>query len=229
MKVPRAPHVWHITPRAAMAVQRRLAGQVSLAAPDGPLHLVAGLDAAFSSDGRDCIAGVVLWDQADGCVIEEHVARKPVRFPYVPGLLSFREAPALLGALRKLRQTPDVLMCDGQGLAHPRRFGIACHLGVICDLPSIGCAKSRLIGRHGELAKRRGACTPLRDGAEIVGTMVRTREATRPLFVSVGHRMTLPDARRLVLDCAVRYRLPEPTRLADRLVARARRRFTERD
>lgn len=229
MKVPRAPHVWRLNPRAAMAVQRRLAGQVLLAAPDGPLRLVAGLDAAFSSDGRDCIAGVVLWDQANGCVIEEHVARKRVLFPYVPGLLSFREAPALLGALRKLRQTPDVLMCDGQGLAHPRRFGIACHLGVICDLPSIGCAKSRLIGRHGELAKPRGACTPLHDGAEIVGTVVRTREGTRPLFVSVGHRMTLPDARQLVLDCAVRFRLPEPTRLADRLVAMARRRFTERD
>jgi deoxyribonuclease V len=144
-------------------------------------------------------------------------------FPYVPGLLSFREAPALLAALRKLKRTPNALMCDGQGLAHPRRLGIASHIGIICGLPTIGCAKSRLCGEETMPARQRGSWTSLVDGDEEIGAVLRTQEGVNPLYVSVGHLCDLPTARQLVLHCATRYRLPEPTRLADRLVAAAKR------
>jgi deoxyribonuclease V len=171
------------------------------------------------------VAAVVLWDLEERSVIEEHVARRPVTFPYVPGLLSFREAPAVLAALRKLRAMPDAVMLDGQGRAHPRRFGLACHVGLICDLPAIGCAKSRLTGRHEEPGRERGARASLEDDeGRILGTVLRTQDGVRPVFVSVGHKMDLLSAEQTVLVCATRYRLPEPTRLADRLVAAAKRR-----
>ena len=223
MKIPPAPHRWSLTPREAAAVQRRLAGAVRETRPRRALRFVAGLDAAFSRDGERCIAGVVLWDRHERAAIEECVATRKLAFPYVPGLLSFREAPALLAALRKLRQPADVLFCDGQGRAHPRRFGLACHLGVLTGLPSVGCAKSRLIGDHGEPGPARGSRAALRDRGEVIGAVLRTRDGVKPLFVSVGHRIDLATAERLVLDCALGRRLPEPTRLADRLVARVRR------
>jgi deoxyribonuclease V len=223
VKIPRPPHRWSLSPREAVAVQRRLAVSVRVAPPRRRLRLVAGVDAAFSRDGRHCIGGVVLWDLKEGAVAERHVAFKRLAFPYVPGLLSFREAPALVAALRGLRRAPDILLCDGHGLAHPRRFGIACHLGVLADLPSVGCAKSRLTGSHGDPAVRRGSRQPLRDGGEIVGAVLRTRTGVKPVFVSVGHRCDLASAERLVLACGAGYRLPEPTRLADQLVAAAKR------
>lgn len=223
MKIPRAPHRWALSPRQAVAVQRRLATRVRVTRPPARLRLIAGLDAAFSRDGERCIAGVVLWDREESRVVEERLAHRPLVFPYVPGLLSFREAPALLAALRKLRARPDALMCDGQGLAHPRRFGIACHIGVLAGLPTLGCAKSRLVGSHRPPGRRRGSRAPLVDGGEEIGAVLRTRDGVRPVYVSVGHRMDLDSAARLVLACAERHRLPEPTRLADRLVARARR------
>jgi deoxyribonuclease V len=181
------------------------------------------LDAAFSRDGRYCLAAAVLWDLVDLVVVERRVATRRLGFPYVPGLLSFREAPALLAALRKLQRAPDVLMCDGQGLAHPRRFGIACHVGLICQRPAIGCAKSLLVGEHDVLPAERGARVPLRHRGESVGTVLRTQSGIKPVYVSVGHRMDLATAERLVLACAVRYRLPEPTRLADQWVAQAKK------
>lgn len=223
MKIPAAPHRWSLSPRAAVAAQRSLAARVRQAPPGGELRFVAGLDAAVSADGCLCLAAVVLWDLWEQRAVEQHLASRRLRFPYVPGLLSFREAPALMAALRRLRRRPDVLLCDGQGLAHPRRFGIACHVGVICDLPALGCAKSRLIGEHDEPARVRGARAPLRDRGEIIGSVLRTQEGARPVFVSVGHRMDLPAAEQLVLACAIQHRLPEPTRLADRLVGFARR------
>lgn len=223
MKFPPLPHAWNISPRAAVALQKQLAACVLPIPPAGPLRFVAGLDAAFSPDGAQCIAGVVLWDREEARVIERHTARRKAAFPYVPGLLSFREAPALLAALRQLRHAPDVLMCDGQGLAHPRRFGIACHLGVVTRLPSIGCAKSRLIGQHDEPPRRRGGSAPLFDAGEQIGEVLRTRDGVKPVYLSLGHRMDLRTARAIVLDCATRYRLPEPTRLADRLVAAVKR------
>ena len=177
---------------------------------------------AFSHDARRCIAAVVLWDMHAHAVVEEHVAIRNLTFPYVPGLLSFRHAPAVLAALRRRARPPDVLMCDGHGLAHPRRFGIACHLGVITGWPTIGCAKSRLVGDHREPAEERGAHAALVHQGRTVGTVLRTRNGVKPVFVSVGHRIDLPSAERLVLACAVRYRHPEPTRLADRLAAKAK-------
>lgn len=206
-----------------MRLQRRLARQVSLEPLETVPRLIAGLDAAFSSDGRWCLAAVVLWDAAGRTVIEEQTASRPLRFPYVPGLLSFREAPALLAALRALGHRPDLLLCDGQGIAHPRRFGIACHLGLWAALPSVGCAKSRLIGEAIEPAPSRGSRSPLVDGGETVGELVRTRNGVRPVYVSPGHRIDQAGATRTVLDCAIGYRLPEPTRLADQLVAQYKR------
>jgi deoxyribonuclease V len=163
---------------------------------------------------------VVLWDHQEECVAEQHMATHPVLFPYIPGLLSFRETPALLAALGCLHQQPDLIMCDGQGLAHPRRFGLACHVGVICDIPAVGCAKSVLVGTYDMPGCSRGATTPLVYRQQHIGQVVRTRTGVKPVFVSVGHRMDLPTAVELVLSCARKYRLPEPTRLADRFVAR---------
>jgi deoxyribonuclease V len=223
MKLLPALHRWSLSSSRAAAIQRELARRVRIEPLTRPVRLIAGLDVAFSTDGADCLGGVVLWDLAERRIIEQHVARRRLQFPYVPGLLSFREAPALLAALRQLRTTPDLLMCDGQGLAHPRRFGIACHLGVLCDLPSVGCAKSRLIGEHEVPPPARGAAVPLHHRNEIIGTVLRTQTDVRPLYVSVGHRINLESTQRLVLDCSVRYRLPEPTRLADQLAARAKR------
>lgn len=223
MRIPRVPHSWSLLPRQAIALQKELAARVCVTTPPLVLRLIAGLDAAFTNDGKCCLSAVVLWDAQECCVVEQHTARAKLSFPYIPGLLSFREAPALLAALRKLRRTPDALMCDGQGLAHPRRLGIASHVGILCGLPTIGCAKSRLCGEHDEPGHKRGSGVPLLDGAEQIGEVLRTQDGVRPVYVSVGHRCDLAMAHELVLRCAMRYRLPEPTRLADRLVASAKR------
>jgi deoxyribonuclease V len=183
---------------------------------------VAGADAALSVDGRRCLGAVVLWDIHRRVVLEQRLASRPVLFPYEPGLLSFREGPAILAALRGLHASPDALLCDAQGYAHPRRFGLACHVGVLCGLPTIGCAKSRLVGTHAAPAATRGSHAPLTDDHEVIGWVLRTQDRVRPVYVSVGHRIDLPTAARVVLQCAARYRLPEPVRLADRLVRWAR-------
>jgi deoxyribonuclease V len=222
MRIPPVPHRWTISPKQAVAVQKQLAARVVMGRPRKAIRFVAGADCAFPKDREQCVAAVVLWDLEKRTVLEEHVAVRKLTFPYVPGLLSFREAPAVLAALRKLRREPDCLMLDGHGLAHPRRFGIACHIGVICDRPTIGCAKSRLTGSHDEPDRTRGSSTSMEDKATTLGTVLRTRDGVKPVFVSVGHRIDLRTAERVVLDCAVRYRLPEPTRLADRLVAKAK-------
>jgi len=201
-------------------MQRALAGRVRAHGTGGRIRLVAGLDAAFATDR--CVAAAVVWDVVERRVVEEAVAWRRLRFPYVPGLLSFREAPVLLAALRRLRTDPDALMCDGHGLAHPRRFGIACHVGVITGTPTIGCAKSLLVGDHGIPGPLRGSRVPLFDGEGRVGTVLRTQAGVRPVYVSVGHLIDLRAAEALVLRCATSFRLPEPTRLADRLVARVK-------
>ncbi|HRX83765.1 MAG TPA: deoxyribonuclease V [Phycisphaerae bacterium] len=223
MQIPRAPHRWSVTPKAAIAIQRRLAERVVQRAHRGRLRTVVGTDMAFTPDGGTCIAAAIVWDIAAGCVVEERLARRAVTFPYVPGLLTFREAPAVLAALRKLRIRPDAMMCDGQGFAHPRRIGLASHLGVVTGLPTVGCAKSLLIGTHGALGVRKGSRTTLLDGAERIGTVLRTRDGVRPVYVSVGHNLSLDQAEELVLACAAGYRIPEPTRLADLVVAVAKR------
>jgi len=223
MKIPLVPHSWSLTPRQAIALQRKLARRVCVVKRAGELRFIAGLDAAFSADGKRCLAAVVLWDRVELRTVEQQTAARKLTFPYIPGLLSFREAPALLAALRKLRRTPDALMCDGQGLAHPRRLGIASHIGILCGLPTVGCAKSRLCGEHTEPAWARGSVAPLTDGNEQIGEVLRTQDGVKPVYVSVGHLCDLANARELVLACATRFRLPEPTRLADRLVGEFKR------
>ena len=219
MKIPRPPHNWSVSPRQAVVIQRKLALAVNRAPLQKKIHLVAGVDAAFTHGYEYCIGGAVLWDIQNKRVVEQHTAVKELTFPYIPGLLTFREAPALVAALRKLNKTPDLLMCDGQGLAHPRRLGIACHLGLIASLPSIGCAKSRLVGEYSEPGLRRGSRSPLLYKNEVVGAVLRTRDRVKPVFVSVGHKIDLAGAEETVLLCGGGYRLPEPTRLADQLVA----------
>lgn len=209
-------------PSAAIRLQTRLAPLVRAEPLTWPVRLVAGADLAFSPDGIRCLAGLVLFDLEARAVVEESLAWRPVRFPYVPGLLSFREIPAVLAAARKLNTVPDLFMFDGQGYAHPRRIGLASHAGLILDMPTIGAAKSRLIGRHEDPPQAPGSRAPLMDRGEEVGAVLRTRAGVRPIFVSVGHRITLNEAVAVTLACVTRYRLPEPTRLAHQLVTRNR-------
>jgi len=219
---PAVPHRWNLTPAAGIRLQRRLADRVRQTPCKVDPILVAGVDAAFSKDGKSCLAGVVVWDLPHRRVVEQAVAHKGLRFPYVPGLLSFREAPAVLAAVRKLRRKPDVFIFDAQGVAHPRRFGLASHVGVLLDHPSIGCAKSRLCGQADEPKPARGSWSPLVDDGQVVGALLRTRANVNCVYVSVGHRVTLDEAISVVLTCCTKYRLPEPTRLAHQLVTRVR-------
>lgn len=223
MKLPPPVHRWALSPRAAVRLQHRLAPQVRFEPLARPVRRVAGADMAFSADGRRCLAGLVVYDVQAGSVVEEALAWRTVQFPYVPGLLSFRELPAVLAAARRLKAAPDAFMFDGQGYAHPRRVGLASHAGLLLGLPTIGCAKSRLCGTHEDPGPRAGCTADLRDGEEKIGVVLRTRDRVRPVYVSVGHRVTLEDATALVLACVTRYRLPEPTRLAHMLVSRHRR------
>lgn len=183
---------------------------------------VAGADVSYDRGSPVLFAAIVVLDVHSGEVVDRSGVRGRARFPYVPGYLSFRELPPLVEAFARLRVVPDLLLCDGQGLAHPRRFGLACHVGVTLGIPTIGCAKSRLVGTHREPGRRRGSHRPLLDGREVIGEVVRTREGVKPVFVSVGHRVALEAARRWVLRLAPRTRLPDPIRLAHQEVNRLR-------
>lgn len=227
MKIARPPHNWSVSPREAIAIQKRLAGSARQTKPTKSFRYVAGVDAAYSVDGKYCLAGVVLLDMVAGEVVEHHTASRSLNFPYIPGLLTFREAPAILVALRKLELSPDCLMCDGQGVAHPRGCGIATHLGIIAGLPGIGCAKSRLIGDYRMPAAARGSRSSLTFNGEIIGAVLRTRSHVKPLFVSVGNNIDLDTAVHIVLTCGRGFRLPEPTRLADQLVGSEKRRLAK--
>jgi len=188
----------------------------------GPIKLVGGGDVAFSRDGKWCVGAIVTLT-LPGLQEQERVfAWERVKFPYIPGLLSFREAPVLIKAARKLAVRPDVLLVDGQGLAHPRRFGLACHVGVRLDWPTIGCAKSRLIGAHRPVGVSKGCRCRLMDQDEVVGCVVRSREKVKCIYVSEGHRVELEQAVKLVLRCCGRYRLPEPIRSAHNFVSKLR-------
>ena len=213
-------HGWQISYKEAIELQKKLAGRVRFIPLRKPPQLVAGLDCAFSKDGKRIIAAVVVLKLPDFEIIETQSAVCKVSFPYIPGLLSFREAPACLKAVEKLKTTPDLFIVDGQGIAHPRRLGLASHLGLFLDKPTVGCAKSRLLGFYKEPALAKGSFSPMRDKQETIGAVVRTRTDVKPVFVSVGHKCTLNDAVEITLVCANRYRLPEPTRLAHQLVSR---------
>lgn len=207
---------------AARAVQERLAARVRLGGGPRRVRLIAGADLAYRADGRRAWAAVVLWAPADGRVVEVATAAGRPAFPYVPGYLTFREGPLVLAAFARLRGRPDLCLFDGAGLAHPRGFGLACHLGVLLDLPSVGCAKSLLTGRCRRPGPGRGDWTPITLDGRRVGAALRTRNGVKPLFVSPGHRIGLPAAIRWVL-AACRYRVPEPIRLAEQVVNRLRR------
>ena len=183
------------------------------------MRRVCGIDVGFEEDGKVTRAAIVVLAFPSLELVEHALARRPTSFPYVPGLLSFREIPAVLEALAKLKTRPDLLLCDGQGIAHPRRCGLASHTGLAAGLPSIGVAKTRLIGEHREPGRRRGAWAPLRDAGETIGAVLRTRSGVKPVYVSIGHRVSLPTAIRYVMACCTRYRLPETTRWAHHLAS----------
>jgi deoxyribonuclease V len=208
-----------VTPKEAVALQRALRDRVVRADRVGRVRHVCGIDVGFEDDGRITRAAVVVLAFPSLEPVEQAIARRPTGFPYVPGLLSFREIPAVLEALARLRIRPDLLLCDGQGIAHPRRCGLASHTGLATGLPSIGVAKTRLVGEHREPRQRRGAWAPLIDGGETIGAVLRTRAGVKPVYVSIGHRVSLPTAIRYVMACCTRYRLPETTRLAHHLAS----------
>ena len=192
-------------------------------APLTPLpRFVAGADCAFSSDKTTIRAAAVVYDRESGCVVEDVAIEQPCGVPYVPTFLSFREAPAIVAVIAQLKHAFGALLFDGQGLAHPRRCGLATHVGVLLDVPSVGVAKSRLIGDFDDVPLAAGSHVPLTHKGESVGVVYRSKERTLPLFVSVGHRVDLPSAIALVQACQTKYRLPEPTRLADKLSKFAR-------
>ncbi|WP_290653394.1 deoxyribonuclease V [Aquisalimonas sp.] len=213
-------HAWSVDIRSARTIQVQLAKRVRLVDETRNVTTVAGVDTGFEGEGAIARACIAVFHWPDLVLAETAIGRQPVTFPYVPGYLSFREMPAILEAAEKLSTLPDLLLCDGQGIAHPRRLGIAAHLGVWLDRPAIGVGKSRLCGTHGPVAEEKGATRALYDGDDRIGTVVRTRTKVRPLFVSPGHRVDHGAAVRWVLATVGRYRLPEPIRAADHAASR---------
>ncbi|MGE6607377.1 deoxyribonuclease V [Halomonas sp. NPDC076908] len=223
--MPAPLHEWNLAPREARSLQTELAKRLELSDRLAPVEHIAGVDIGFEDGGEITRAAVVVlkWDPSsapDLSVVEQVVHREPTRMPYIPGLLSFREIPAALGAFEKLSDMPELVMVDGQGIAHPRRLGVAAHLGLWLDLPTIGIAKSRLYGKHAEVGEQRGDVTPLYAGSETIGVVLRSRAKVKPVYVSPGHRITLETSLEWVMRCLGRTKLPEPTRLADRLASR---------
>jgi len=216
-------HNWNISAKKAAELQKSLSRQVQLGGFNKKLKTIAGIDCAFSGGKKNIIACAVVLSAKTFEIIETAYAVQAVNFPYIPGLLSFREAPACLAAIEKLKTIPDCVIVDGQGIAHPRRLGIASHLGLFLDIPTIGCAKSRLIGDFKQPRLAKGSTSLLTDKGETIGSVVRTRNDVKPVFVSVGHKCRLCDAVRIVLDCCRRYRLPEPSRLAHQIVTRLKK------
>jgi len=219
---------WDFTPRQAIEVQQTLRGRVETQDRFGPLRYVAGADLAFDPATNLAFAGVIVYRFPELTEVERCTARRVLRFPYVPGLLSFREIPVLLGAFERVATEPDLILVDGHGLAHPRRFGIACHLGLILDKPTIGCAKSILVGEVAELGARAGSTAPLVDKGERVGIALRTRDNVKPIYVTTGHRVSVESAVDIVKQCLDGLRIPKPTREADHFVGALRRAYQER-
>ena len=219
-------HSWECPPAQARLLQDELASRVKLEGDLRGWRTVAAADSSYDRGSNWISAGVVVMRRGTWEVIEQAVVTVEVPFPYIPGLLSFREVPPLLRCFERISAPIDVVLCDGQGRAHPRRFGLACHLGLWLNLPTIGCAKSRLCGEFIEPGPSRGDRAPLVDGSETIGAVVRTRAGTRPLFVSPGHLCTLDAAVAVLLDCQSKYRLPIPARHAHELVNQERRRWS---
>jgi deoxyribonuclease V len=217
-------HPWDVSPQDAMRIQNRLRAHLQFTplAADR-VRWVAGADVSFDKGSDTIFAAVVVLELPHLVPVEEAAVTTVTRFPYIPGLLSFREAPAVLQAFEKIARWPDAVLLDGQGLAHPRRMGLACHVGLLLDLPTVGCAKSVLVGTYEEPAPEAGSSSPLLDRGEIVGAALRTKDRTSPIFVSPGHKIDLESAIALVMRCVAGHRQPEPTRQAHLLVNRLRR------
>lgn len=217
-------HAWDVTPQQAIQIQRQIREKIIPRGKLGSVRLVAGADVAYDKERKITYAAVVVLVMKDLTIVETSMATLPTIFPYIPGLLSFREAPALCKALKNVRSEPDILFIDGHGLSHPRAAGIASHIGLLIDRPVIGCAKSVLVGSYHEPDQPRGSRSYLLNkNRQIIGAAVRTRDRTKPVFVSVGHRLDLKEAIRLTLCCGKGYRIPEPTRQADLLVEKFKR------
>jgi deoxyribonuclease V len=222
---------WNLSPREAAKLQQELRARIKQRPELGPIRTVAGADVALAPLGGDAgaqreaiaYAGVIVYQFPSLVEIERRWAVRRVRFPYIPGLLAFREGPALLAAFRKLRHRPDLLLFDAHGYSHPRRFGLACHLSLLLDTPGIGVAKSLLIGRFEPPGESAGAWSPLMEGGEMIGAVLRTRARVQPVFVSIGHRVDLKSAVKLTLACCDGYRIPKPTREADHFVGQLKR------
>ncbi|MGA3094009.1 MAG: deoxyribonuclease V [Dehalococcoidales bacterium] len=207
-------HSWDLTPAQAIALQKGLAGDVVTSGEVHSVRLVGGADISVPRGSRTARAAMVVLSYPELEIVEVETSVAELAFPYIPGLLSFREAPLVLELFEKLRHKPDLLFVDGQGIAHPRRLGIASHLGLWLDMPTIGCAKSRLCGQHDEVGHEAGSAAALILEGEVVGTVLRTRAGSRPLYISAGHKISLEESVRWTLACTHGYRLPEPSRLA---------------
>ena len=210
-------HLWPATVEEAETIQEKLRSTVIREDRIGTVKYVAGVDVGFRENYTISLAAVAILDFSTLKVVEKAISSRATTFPYIPGFLSFREVPVILDALEKLTITPDLILCDGQGIAHPKRFGLASHLGVLIDRPTIGVAKSLFIGKHQELAQKKGSWQPLVDREEIVGAVLRSRSNVKPIYISIGHRISLASAIEYTMACTTKYRLPETTRVSDRL------------
>jgi len=213
------PETWPKTVEEAIVIQTQLKSLVRTTDELETIKYVAGVDVGFKENYTISQSAVAVLSFPDLSLQETAIAQRPTTFPYIPGFLSFREVPVILDVLEKLTITPDLIICDGQGIAHPRRFGLACHLGVLIDQPTIGAAKSLLIGKHEYLPSEKGSWKPLKDKGEIIGAVLRSRTNVRPLYISPGHRISLETSINYVLNCITKYRLPETTRWADQLAS----------
>ena len=212
-------HRWDVTPKQAIEIQKRLRDAVVTNDDFGEIQRVAGVDIGFLKNNSVTRAAVAILSFPDLELLDQAVALMPTTFPYVPGLLSFREAPAALQCLSTITTKPDMLLIDGHGLAHPRRMGLACHLGLLSGIPAIGVAKSRLIGNHAYVPEERGSQVPLSHQDEVIGAVLRTRTGVKPVYVSIGHRVGLESAVAYTLACSPKFRLPETTRKAHSLAS----------
>lgn len=216
-------HPWDVTPADAIAIQKKLQERIELWDAFEGIEVIAGADVSFENDWG--YGGVIVYGFPGLEEIERRAARMKITFPYIPGLLAFREAPVLLEALKLLSTEPDLVMFDGQGIAHTRRMGIATHMGILLNKPTIGCAKSRLVGEFDEPRQDAGSFAPLLDGGETVGAVLRTRKRVRPIFVSPGTRVSLKTSLEIVVKCLDGYRIPKPTRQADNYVGSMKRKY----
>ena len=212
-------HLWPLTIEEAIAIQQQLRLEITTEDNFGTVKYVAGVDVGFKDGGETTQAAVAVLSFPDLQLKAQAIARRPTTFPYVPGFLSFREIPAVLDALEKVAIAPDLILCDGHGIAHPRRFGIACHLGLLVDVPTIGVGKSLFVGKHDDVPEERGTWQPLVHRGETIGAVLRTRIGVKPIYISSGNRISLATALEYVLRCTPKYRLPETTRWADKLAS----------